>query len=66
MAPHEQEGKLLRKIKPYPQVAPDEDTAMQEIESDLPGVLIGAAMAVLGVIFLFLIGVTVYVWSLVL
>lgn len=66
MQPHEQEGKTRRRVKPYPAVAPDMDTAMDEIDDELPAMLLVAVVAVLVVIFLLLLGATVYVWSLVL
>jgi len=56
--------KRTRKIKPYPQIAPDEDLAMPQVKSDLPDVLLGAAMTMAFVIFLFLFGIAGYVWGL--
>lgn len=64
MKPHEQEGKELRKIKPYPQVAPDEFKPIEKYEFDAISWLVGAASAMLFVIGLILIGIAAMAWGL--
>jgi hypothetical protein len=61
MQPHEQEGKTLRKIRPYPSVVLDDIEPVDQDVQDMGEKMLGAVLGLLGVIVIVLASLLIYI-----